>query len=118
MRCTTSGRENSQDICRVVRTKLLILGEDRDTLPLEEMAERSLKQGRSRRGQPDNLVLARLAADLDLDVIALTELVEGLGCLALLIREFDKLQHVGGHSEILSKANIANKESTEPNCNI
>jgi hypothetical protein len=76
---------DSQDLCRVVRTELLILGEDRDTLPLEEMAERNLKQGCSRRGQPDNLVLARLAVDLDLDMIALAELVERLGRLALLV---------------------------------
>jgi hypothetical protein len=76
---------DSQDLCRVVRTELLILGGDRDTLPLEEMAERNLKQGCSRRGQPDNLVLARLAVDLDLDMIALAELVERLGRLALLV---------------------------------
>src|SRR6267378_6844382 len=90
---------DSQDICRVVRTELLILGEDRDTLPLEEMAERNLKQGCSRRGQPDNLVLARLAADLDLDMIALAELVERLGRPALLVRELDELQHMGGHDD-------------------
>src|SRR5882724_2557152 len=90
---------DSQDICRVVRTELLILGEDRDTLPLEEMAERSLEQGCSRRGQPDNLVLARLAADLDLDMIALAELVERLGGLALPVRELDELQYMGGHDD-------------------
>src|SRR5882724_514930 len=90
---------DSQDLCRVVRTELLILGEDRDTLPLEEMAERNLKQGCSRRGQPDNLVLARLAADLDLDMIALAELVERLGRPALLVRELDELQHMGGHDD-------------------
>src|SRR6266852_3216536 len=93
---------DSQDLCRVVRTEFLILGEDRDTLPLEEMAERNLKQGCSRRGQPDNLVLARLAVDLDLDMIALAELVERLGRLAFLVRELDELQHMGGHGGFLS----------------
>src|SRR6266702_5015020 len=93
---------DSQDICRVVRTEFPILGEDRDTLPLEEMADHSLDQGCSRRGQPDNLVRARLAADLDLDMIALAELVERLGRLALLVRELNELQHMGGHGRFPS----------------
>src|SRR6266852_7148597 len=93
---------DSQDLCRVVRTELLILSDDRDTLTLQEMAEHSLEQGCSRRGQPDKLVLARLAVDLDLDMIALAELAQRLGRLALLIRELDELQHVGGHSRFLS----------------
>src|SRR5215831_13753831 len=94
---------DSKDICRIVRTELLILGEDRDTLPLEEMAECSLKQRRGLRRQPDDLILARLAADPDLDLIALAELVEGLGRLAVLVRKFDELQHMGGHGRFLSK---------------
>src|SRR5712664_1307986 len=106
---------DSQDICRVVRTELLILGEDRDTLALEEMAERSLEQGCSRRGQPDNLVLARLAADLDLYVITLAELAQRLGSLALLIGELDELQHLGGHDGFLFEANI---KAGRSNCNI
>ena len=40
---------NSQDICRVVWAKILILGEDRDTLPLQKVTKRSLKQGCCRR---------------------------------------------------------------------
>jgi hypothetical protein len=72
---------DSQDVCRVVRAEFLILGEDSDTLALEEMAECSLKQRRGFQRQPDDLILARLAANPDLDLIALAELVEVLAAL-------------------------------------
>lgn len=54
---------DSKDICRVVRTEFLVLGKNSDSLPLEEMTECSLKQRRSLWRQPDDLILARLAAD-------------------------------------------------------
>jgi hypothetical protein len=61
---------DSKDICCVVRTEFLILGEHSDTFALDEMAERSLKQRRGPQRQPDDLILARLAADPDLDLKA------------------------------------------------
>jgi len=70
------------------------------------MAECSLKQRRGLRRQPHDLILARLAADPDLDLIALAELAKGLGRFAVLVREFDELQHVGRHGWFLSKPNI------------
>src|SRR5207237_7529215 len=76
---------NTQDVSRVVWTELLILGEDSDTFPLEEMAECSLEQRRGLRRQPDDLILTGLAADPNLDLVALAELVEGLGRLAVLV---------------------------------
>lgn len=77
---------DSQDICRVVRTKFLILGENGDTLAPQEAAECSLKQGRGFRWQPDDLILAGLAADPELDLIALAEPAQGLGRFAVPIR--------------------------------
>src|SRR5437899_2787051 len=65
---------DSQNVSRVVRTEFLILGEDGDTFSLKKMAERSLEQGCGFRRQPDDLILARLAADPELDLVALAEL--------------------------------------------
>jgi hypothetical protein len=106
---------DSKDICRVVRTEFLVFSEDSNTFSPEEMAECSLKQRRGLRRQPDNLILTGLAADPDLDLVALAELVEGLGRLAVLVREFDELQYMGSHGEVLSKPNI---RFDTLNCNI
>src|SRR6478672_4221525 len=88
---------DSQDLRCVIRTEFLILGEDRDTLPLEKMAKGDFEQGCSRPWQPDDVVLPRFATDRDLDMIAFAKLPQRLGSLALLIRELDELQHMGGH---------------------
>jgi hypothetical protein len=93
---------DSQDICSIVWTEFLVLGEDSDAFSFEEMAERSLKQRRRLRRQPDDLILTGLATDPDFDLIALAELVESLGRLAVLVRELDELQHLGGHGRVLA----------------
>src|SRR5947207_9254329 len=106
---------NSQDVSRVVWTELLILGEDSDTFPQEEVTECGLEQSCGLWWKLHNLILARLASDPDLNLIALAELAKGLGRLAIPVREFDELQHMGGHGRFLSKPNIGLRG---PNCNI
>ena len=64
------------------------------------MAEGTLKQRRSLRRQPDDLILARLAADPEFDLIALAELAQNLRRLAIPVREFDELQHMRGYGEV------------------
>jgi hypothetical protein len=51
---------DSQDVCRVVRTDFLLLGEHGDAFALKKMDERSLMQSRSLRRQLDDLILADL----------------------------------------------------------
>src|SRR6516165_10095914 len=64
---------DSKNVGRVVRAELLIFREDGDPFALEEMAECSLEQCCGLRRQPNDLILARLAADPDLDPVALPE---------------------------------------------
>lgn len=104
---------DSKELCRVVGTEFLVLSEDSDTFALEEMAECSLKQRRGLRPQPDDLVLARLAPDPDFYLIALAELVEGFGRLAVLIRELDKLQHMGSHGRFPLGLNTRSSTSNQ-----
>lgn len=88
---------NAQDVGRVIWTEFLLLGEDGNPLTLEEGTERGLEQSRSLRRQPEYMILARLAANPDLDLIALTEFTKRLCYLAVLVRELDELQYLGGH---------------------
>lgn len=97
---------DSKDICRVIRTEFLILGDDGDAFALKEMAECSLEQCGSLERQSNDLIRTRLAADPDLDLVALAKPSEGLARLAVLDREFDELQDVVVMMEDLSKPNI------------
>src|SRR3954468_14995609 len=88
---------DAQDSRCVIRAEFLVLGEHCNAAALNEMTESGLKQGRGLRRQLHDLVVARFAADANLDVITLAKLAERPGLFPILLREFDELQHVCRH---------------------
>jgi hypothetical protein len=95
---------DAQDVGRIVWAELLILSKDSDPFPLKEMAKGRFEQGRPLHGQPYDLIFPRLAPDPDLHLIAFAKLAERPGGLAVLVRELDELQHMGGHGSVPFRA--------------
>ena len=105
---------NAQYTGRIVGTELLVLGEDSDPPTLQKMAKSGLEQACGLRWQSEDPIFAGLLADPDFESIALAEIAKWLGELAVLIRELDELQHMGGHGWLLDGSNM---ELHLVNCN-
>jgi hypothetical protein len=69
----------------IVRAEFPVFGEHGDSLALKEATKGGLKQGRSLYGQLHDLILAGLAPDPNLDLIALSKLAKRFGRLAILV---------------------------------
>ena len=93
---------NAQDRSRIIGAEFLILGEDRDALATEKMTQRGLEQDRGPRRQPHDPILAGLASNPDLELVALAQLGKRLRFLPVAVRQFDESQHMSGHGRALS----------------
>ncbi len=97
---------DAQDVGCVVWAELLILGKHGDSSALNKMAEGRFEQICGLRGQPYDVLFSRLAPNPDLNLIALANRAQRLGCLAVLVRELDEMQHMGGHGQLLPQPPI------------
>jgi hypothetical protein len=88
---------DSEDARRIVRAEFLIFCKDCNPFALEQMPDSGFNQSRGFRGEADNLVLAGLPSDPNLDPIAFADLTKALRHLAVAVREFNEAEHLRGH---------------------